>query len=185
MVESQRVRTAAAARRGRAAITDKEFRMTRPVWLLAALVACSFSFSGCAMCEHCLDYEYPAFGGCAPWHADDHCRAGSAFCGMHGGPGFDMPPGAIEYADPVPYDSGSSGRHGEDVMTPTPMEETPPTDLSPQQGSSRRLRPSGNDPLPSTDPPDSDDLDDEGPEPPSLDVPPADEEPIPDPFGRE
>jgi hypothetical protein len=144
--------------------------MIRSLGSLVAVVACCFALSGCAMCEHCLDYDYPAFGGCCGWHADDHCRAGSAFCGMHAHGGFDVPPEAIEYADPVP-DAPSS------VMTPpSPAEELPPTDLTPP--TPPRLRPSGNEPLPPDETPEE--------EEPSLpdDLPPLDDEPTPDPLDQ-
>jgi hypothetical protein len=131
------------------------------------------------MCEHCLDYDYPAFGGCCGWHADDHCRAGSAFCGMHGGPGFAAPHDVIEVADPVPevpYDSGPSAGAGS-VMTP-PATERPPADLAPPP-TSRPLRPSGNGPLPPAETPA-----DEAPALPDLELPSTDDAPIPDPLDR-
>ena len=143
--------------------------MPRSLWSLVAMIGCSFACSGCAMCEHCLDYDYPAFGGCCDWHADDHCRAGSAFCGMHGPSEFDVPPGAVEYADPVPGAPNS--------VTTTPAEERPPADLAPPSG--RRMRPSGNDPLPGAAA-----SADETPALPDLDLPAADDAPIPDPFDR-
>jgi hypothetical protein len=138
--------------------------MTRSLWSLVAMIGSSLVLSGCAMCEHCLDYDYPAFGGCCGWHADDHCRAGSAFCGMHASGGFEVPPDAIEVTDPVP----------DSVMT-TPTEERPPADLSPPSG--RRMRPLGNEPLPSNDAATGDlEL------PPSLDGLPVDDGSIPDPY---
>lgn len=50
----------------------------RHLAIAVALVFCATT--GCAMCEHHLDYLYPAYGGCCGWHASDHCRAGSAYC---------------------------------------------------------------------------------------------------------
>jgi hypothetical protein len=56
----------------------------RSIWawgVAASLIA----FSGCAMCESCLDHLYPAVGGCCCHHVDDCCRCGSAFCHDAGG----------------------------------------------------------------------------------------------------
>lgn len=143
--------------------------MSRSLWSLVAIVGCSLAASGCAMCEHCLDYDYPAFGGCCPWTADDHCRAGSAFCGMDGGVGYEVPPESIEHADPQPA--------AQPEATPAPDTENPPTDLTPPSG--RRMRPLGNDPLPPTELPDTG-----APALPDLNTPPVIEEPLPDLFDR-
>jgi hypothetical protein len=168
--------------------------MTRSLWSLVALVGCTLALSGCAMCEHCLDYDYPAFGGCCGWHADDHCRAGSAFCGMHAHGGFDVPHDALPYAPPSPQSP-------ENVTTP-PVEERPPADLSPPSG--RRMRPAGNEPLPRTDLPDTQIPDTEIPESdlpegelpeselpdtefpalPEVELPPLDDAPPLDPLDR-
>lgn len=146
--------------------------MTRSLWSLVAMVASSFALSGCAICEHCLDYDYPAFGGCCGWHADDYCRAGSAFCGMHAHDGFAAPPEIVEYSDAVPAPSSE----------PTPAEEPPPADLSPP--SSRRLRPLGNEPLPRSETPEGQSPDLAPPAVPQLDLPPVDEAPEVDPLER-
>jgi hypothetical protein len=146
--------------------------MTRSLWSLVAIVSSLVASSGCKMCEHCLDYDYPAFGGCCNWHADDHCRAGSAFCGHYGHP-MHAPGEVIEQGEavPEPYDAGQRSGGGS-VMTP-PTEEPPPADLSPPSG--RRMRPSGNEPLPRTTTPEL---------PDDTGLPPIEEEPIPDPFDR-
>ncbi len=73
--------------------------MHRALWTLLALVSL-VGASGCAMCESYWDYAYPAYGGCCGWHADDQCRAGSAFCYDVGAPGD--PSATPHAADPLP-----------------------------------------------------------------------------------
>jgi hypothetical protein len=130
----------------------------RHAFALVAVVALA-GLSGCAMCEGCLDHLYPALGGCCYHHADDCCRAGSAFC--HGEGYGPLPAGEVireprtqtpELADPVPElpfePPTSNGWRVRPQLPPTdpppPLPETPSVDpLDVPQA----------DPLPPTDAP--------------------------------
>jgi hypothetical protein len=75
----------------------------------------------------------------------------------------------VELADPLPAEPRS-------VITP-PAEARPPADLTPPSG--RRMRPSGNEPLPSVETPA-----DAAPALPDLELPSTDDAPLPDPLDR-
>ena len=63
-------------------------------------------FSGCAVCQSCFDYDYPAFGGVYERHDPAHGRVGSAFNDA-GAPVGQLP------RPPTP--------EGEMIPTPMPM----------------------------------------------------------------
>jgi hypothetical protein len=104
----------------------------RHAFALIAAVALS-ALSGCAMCESCLDHLYPACGGCCCHHADDCCRAGSAFC--HDGGYGPLPAG--------------EAIHGPRTQTPELADPVPELPSQPSTGNGWRERPQ----LPPSDPP--------------------------------
>lgn len=106
--------------------------MHRAFWALLALASLAAT-SGCAMCESYWDYAYPAYGGCCGWHADDCCRAGSAFCHDVGAPHAEetSPHTAEPVPEPaVPYDPGANDPS---PLGPDPSRHdiSPPAELNP------------------------------------------------------
>ena len=136
--------------------------MHRTLW--AALAALGFAItSGCAMCESCFDYTYPAAGGVGCWTADDCCRAGSAFCYSHEGYGYAEPHGPAvieEIHDPVPDAPGyvpEPTPAQQQPLLPPSTDDLPPTDLAPPTQLPEPVLPL--DDLPDTGAPGFDDLD--------------------------